>query len=712
MDSTDILFTLVTCFIVIVIVIVSKASQIEQKAQEAEKKAARRAYWRDKNRNAEAAQSQPEAETAAPTSAVPGEASASQEETSKKEDEKPVIIAHIVKQTDYLLLYREFDKFADDYEDNHYYDEFDAEDRYYLGEDYDGYDDDDNDFVYSNSATEPLLTQAQFETLGKFVREGMAVCEEAAKRKDFYEGFGNEMLDIDRVGSFTPTILQFTLYTYLANDFFKVLDNLGMDNDVEHYATFGKEPSIDWDEMEGQIIGVVARFLTSPHTQPTYADYCKEVRMQNTKHGEHPLDMREHDARAVRFFHAVGNSVTLVRDIFEFSLPILLAFFKQNDLLTTMRKIIYDFTLLYAATRKTIEPHEQKYIDKLKRQCEEAEAAHQPFLLPTDKPTDTTTDTTATTDSEAEREEEEKAEEEQGTDISDTAEAEEAEEAENADAQPQEEPNPQEQLNELIGLAEVKQELQTLSEFVSINLKREAQGLKVAPISYHCVFVGNPGTGKTTVARILAGIYRELGVLEGGQLVETDRSGLVAEYVGQTAVKTNKIIDKALGGVLFIDEAYTLVQGSENDFGREAIATLLKRMEDDRDRLVVVLAGYNDEMEQFIQSNPGLRSRFNRYIHFSDYSAEELYQIFLLQLKKYDYTLAPEAETCLRQILEETWQQRAKDFGNARFVRNFFEKVIERQALRVAQQEAPDLAQLQCITAEDLQQARACLAQT
>ena len=167
-------------------------------------------------------------------------------------------------------------------------------------------------------------------------------------------------------------------------------------------------------------------------------------------------------------------------------------------------------------------------------------------------------------------------------------------------------------------------------------------------------------------------------------------------------MKTNKIIDKALGGVLFIDEAYTLVQGNQNDYGREAIATLLKRMEDDRDRLVVVLAGYNGEMETVLQSNPGLRSRFNRHIHFEDYSAEELHQIFMLQLKKYDYTLDTESETCLRQLLEETCAHRAKDFGNARFVLNLFEKVIERQASRLAKKKDVDLADLKTITAEDL----------
>ena len=179
-------------------------------------------------------------------------------------------------------------------------------------------------------------------------------------------------------------------------------------------------------------------------------------------------------------------------------------------------------------------------------------------------------------------------------------------------------------LNKLVGLATVKEEVKKLASFLKIQQLRKEKNLKAAPISYHCVFTGNPGTGKTTVARILAGIYKELGILKKGQLVETDRSGLVAEFVGQTAVKTNKIIDSALDGVLFIDEAYSLVAGGENDFGGEAIATLLKRMEDNRDRLIVILAGYSDEMQAFIDSNPGLQSRFNRYIKFDDYNADEL----------------------------------------------------------------------------------------
>ena len=239
-------------------------------------------------------------------------------------------------------------------------------------------------------------------------------------------------------------------------------------------------------------------------------------------------------------------------------------------------------------------------------------------------------------------------------------------------------------LDELIGLEPVKKNVRALADFIRIQQKRQQAGLKLAPISYHCVFTGNPGTGKTTVARILAEIYREMGVVKKGHLVETDRSGLIAEYVGQTAVKTNKIIDQALDGVLFIDEAYSLVQGGENDYGREAIATLLKRMEDDRDRLVVVLAGYSEEMQDFINSNPGLQSRFNRYVDFPDYTAEELAKIFLLLVEKSQYKCDQDVCNSIVQIMERAVAQKDRNFGNGRYVRNLFENAIQRQAVRLA----------------------------
>ena len=266
----------------------------------------------------------------------------------------------------------------------------------------------------------------------------------------------------------------------------------------------------------------------------------------------------------------------------------------------------------------------------------------------------------------------------------------------------EDEVNPIEELHSLIGLAEVKDEVSALANFVKIQQEREKKGLKAVGLSYHCVFTGNPGTGKTTVARILAAIYRDLGILKKGHLVETDRSGLVAEYVGQTAVKTNKIIDSALDGVLFIDEAYSLVQGGGNDFGQEAISTLLKRMEDDRDRLIVVLAGYSEDMKRFIDSNPGLQSRFNRYIHFADYTSDELKQIFMLNVDKNQYLLDDEGQALLNQILTYAIEHKDKNFGNGRYVRNLFEKAIQNQAMRLSGQPKITADELSKLKAEDL----------
>lgn len=244
--------------------------------------------------------------------------------------------------------------------------------------------------------------------------------------------------------------------------------------------------------------------------------------------------------------------------------------------------------------------------------------------------------------------------------------------------------NAEEELRSLVGLESVKREVQTFKNFLMIRRERARKGLPVPPTSYHLVFSGNPGTGKTTIARIVARIFRELGILSKGHLVEASRSDLVAGYVGQTALKTNKVIDSALDGVLFIDEAYTLSKESGDDFGQEAIDTLLKRMEDNRDRLVVIVAGYTDEIQNFIESNPGLSSRFNRYIEFPDYSEAELLEIFKRLLSKYRYTLDAAAEKALERRIEEAVLLKDKFFGNGRFVRNLFEKSIERQANRLA----------------------------
>ena len=258
------------------------------------------------------------------------------------------------------------------------------------------------------------------------------------------------------------------------------------------------------------------------------------------------------------------------------------------------------------------------------------------------------------------------------------------------------------ELDDLIGLLPVKDEVRKLTSFIRIQQKRSLAGLKVAPISYHCVFTGNPGTGKTTVARILAEIYHGMGILKKGHLVETDRSGLVAEYVGQTAVKTNRVIDSAMDGVLFIDEAYSLVGTGGQDYGSEAIATLLKRMEDDRDRLVVILAGYSEEMKSFIDSNPGLQSRFNRYIRFPDYSAEELTKIFLRRAEKSQYRCDDDVRQSIAQIMERAVASKDENFGNGRYARNLFEKAIERQAVRLSTVAPLTKEMLATLTLEDL----------
>lgn len=263
--------------------------------------------------------------------------------------------------------------------------------------------------------------------------------------------------------------------------------------------------------------------------------------------------------------------------------------------------------------------------------------------------------------------------------------------------------DPYKELNDLIGLDSVKSEVKTLANFVRVQQQRKKQGLKTPSLSYHLVFTGSPGTGKTTVARIIARIYKDLGILKKGHTVETDRSGLVAAYVGQTAIKTNKIIDKAIGGVLFIDEAYALVpEESSQDYGQEAISTLLKRMEDDRDSLVVIIAGYQNEMKRFIDSNPGLQSRFNRYISFPDYTADELYQIFCMYLNKNEYKMTRDAADYARERLNYAVTHKDKNFGNARFVRNVFEKTIQKQANRVAKIKNATAADLTTIKIEDL----------
>ena len=258
------------------------------------------------------------------------------------------------------------------------------------------------------------------------------------------------------------------------------------------------------------------------------------------------------------------------------------------------------------------------------------------------------------------------------------------------------------ELNELIGLKPVKEEVGRFAKFVRVAQQRKEAGLKVAPISYHMVFTGNPGTGKTTVARIMAKIYKALGVVKNGHLVECDRGGLVAGYTGQTAIKTAKVIDFALDGILFIDEAYSLVNGPQDSFGDEAISTLLKRMEDDRDRLVVIVAGYSHEMKKFIDANSGLASRFNHYVEFPDYTTKELAEMFRMNAKKSQYTLSADVEKYLDGYISIRTAKRDRKFGNGRWVRNLFEHTVEHQAVRVADIANPTKEQLMTITLKDV----------
>ena len=259
-----------------------------------------------------------------------------------------------------------------------------------------------------------------------------------------------------------------------------------------------------------------------------------------------------------------------------------------------------------------------------------------------------------------------------------------------------------EQLESLVGLEEVKKDVKNLVNLMKVRKLRTENGLPVPPMSLHMVFMGNPGTGKTTVARILGGLYAAIGVLKKGQLVEVDRSGLVAGYVGQTALKTKEVINSAIGGVLFIDEAYSLSAGGENDFGREAIETILKAMEDHRDELVVIVAGYDEPMEEFLSSNPGLESRFNKYFHFPDYKGDQLLAIFKGQCSKNSYVLSEAAEKAAMDMFNTLYENRDDNFGNGRDVRNCFEDMIVRQANRVAAMEAPTKDDLMAVLPEDL----------
>ena len=260
------------------------------------------------------------------------------------------------------------------------------------------------------------------------------------------------------------------------------------------------------------------------------------------------------------------------------------------------------------------------------------------------------------------------------------------------------------ELDGYVGMDAIKEEVRSLINMVQVYKLRRENDLPTTDMSLHMVFSGNPGTGKTTVARIMARIYHSLDILSKGQLVEVDRSGLVAGYVGQTALKTQKVIEKAMGGVLFIDEAYALNGKSENDFGQEAIDTILKAMEDHRDDLVVIVAGYTELMNRFIHSNPGLESRFNRFLMFEDYTPEQMVAIFKMQCKKGCYVLAEGTEELVRDFISE--ESADDSFGNARGVRNLFEHILVAQNNRLAKMEQVTREDLMQILPDDVLRAR------
>lgn len=259
------------------------------------------------------------------------------------------------------------------------------------------------------------------------------------------------------------------------------------------------------------------------------------------------------------------------------------------------------------------------------------------------------------------------------------------------------------ELNSLVGLSDVKGEIQSLTNLIKIRKLREKMKMPVMDMSYHMVFTGNPGTGKTTVARIVGRIYKALGILTDGKMVETDRSGLVAGYVGQTAIKVHEIIEQAIGGVLFIDEAYSLVNPDvPNDFGSEAVDALVKLMEDHRDNLVIIVAGYTDEMKTFLKSNTGLISRFNKFINFPDYSRDELIDIMEVMADEAGLKIEEGAKELVLRQLGSMEQEQWQDFGNARGIRNMFERIVTNQANRLVQMGTPTKEQLMTIVAQDV----------
>ncbi len=259
------------------------------------------------------------------------------------------------------------------------------------------------------------------------------------------------------------------------------------------------------------------------------------------------------------------------------------------------------------------------------------------------------------------------------------------------------------ELDALIGLESVKREARSLIHLARLNQLRLKKILPALPLSMHLVFTGNPGTGKTTVARLISRVYSGIGLLSKGHLVEVDRSALVAGYVGQTALKVHEVVKQALGGILFLDEAYNLVQSPDDSFGKEALDTLLKLMEDYRRELVVIVAGYNEPMDNFLSSNPGLRSRFNRFLHFPDYSLEELLQILMLNFQRASFIMDEMTVQALREKVRFLYKHRQAQFGNGREMRNLFESIVQNQANRLMSgSKSPTSRQLMTIEPEDI----------
>jgi len=261
------------------------------------------------------------------------------------------------------------------------------------------------------------------------------------------------------------------------------------------------------------------------------------------------------------------------------------------------------------------------------------------------------------------------------------------------------------ELDSYIGLTSIKKEVNNLINMAAVYQMRKEHGLPNVDMSLHMVFSGNPGTGKTMIARLMSRIYLSLGILSKGQLIEVDRSGLVAGYVGQTAGKTMKVLESALGGVLFIDEAYALSNKSENDYGQEAIDTILKYMEDNRDDIIVIVAGYTQLMDEFIHSNPGLESRFNRFLYFEDYTVDEMVDIFKMNCKKGSYSVDDDALELIRSYIDDASIETAA-FGNGRGVRNIFENILTQQANRLASMSSITKEDLMAIKKEDVINAR------